>query len=308
MKPIFHFLPHVRHCGTMSTAPPSISPLLPMPSILTVGMAWRVFYRSNAAHWLFNGHRSGRFDDAKRGGLFMFGEHSSIFPAPLLFSLPPPSKTYQKDGLYCVFGFVNVVPGCVKANFGSWTAFYGNNCDILLILRNVLGLSAVGRIQESALLDDWLYGGYIEGCVDVVVSNKGANNWGWRCKNTSLKVFVGNPTIFIAINGGIYCWLQSTDMVSLTRVFADVWTTERQINNVRILMSECFCQNLIKCCYCMSFRANCGAIRCYWYRVQYSIGCIGVMGMSIPLWQLIWSGRQKNLYKVGGKQLQVFMA
>ena len=103
----------------------------------------------------------------------------------------------------------------------------------------------MGRIQESALLDDWLYGGYIEGCVDVVVSNKGANNWGWRCKNTSLKVFVGNPTIFIAINGGIYCWLQSTDMVSLTQVFADVWTTERQINNVRILMSECFCQNLI---------------------------------------------------------------
>ena len=170
MKPIFHFLPHVRHCGTMSTAPPSISPLLPMPSILTVGMAWRVFYRSNAAHWLFNGHRSGRFDDAKRGGLFMFGEHSSIFPAPLLFSLPPPSKTYQKDGLYCVFGFVNVVPGCVKANFGSWTAFYGNNCDILLILRNVLGLSAVGRIQESALSDDWLLVGTLRGA------------WMWWCR------------------------------------------------------------------------------------------------------------------------------
>ena len=26
------------------------------------------------------------------------------------------------------------------------------------------------------------YGGYIEGCVDVVGSNEGTNNWGWRCK------------------------------------------------------------------------------------------------------------------------------
>ena len=26
------------------------------------------------------------------------------------------------------------------------------------------------------------HGYYIEGCVDVVGSNKGTNNWGWRCK------------------------------------------------------------------------------------------------------------------------------
>ena len=110
-----------------------------------------------------------------------FGEYSSIFPAPLIFSLPPPTRIYLRNSLSWEFGVVNVVPGCVKATFGSWMAFYGNICDIILILCNVLGLFGVGRRQERLY---WMigYGGYIEGCVDVVGSNKGTNNWGWRCK------------------------------------------------------------------------------------------------------------------------------
>ena len=67
-----------------------------------------------------------------------------------------------------------------------------------MILRNVLGLSAVGRIQESALLDDWLYGGYIEGCVDVVGPNKERIIGGGGAKIAlHFKVFVGRCNIII---------------------------------------------------------------------------------------------------------------
>jgi len=59
------------------------------------------------------------------------------------------------------------------------------------------------------------HGDYIEGCVDVVGSNKGTNNWGWRCANLSvhLKVLLVGPTIFIDV--GIYCWFQLADMALL---------------------------------------------------------------------------------------------
>ena len=102
-----------------------------------------------------------------------------------------PKSNLSKGWIVLRFWFRERGAWVWKANFGLWTAFYGNICDILLILHNVLGLFAVGRIriQESAWLDDWLWW-YVEGHVDVVVANKGANNWGWWWKNNvHFKVF-----------------------------------------------------------------------------------------------------------------------
>ena len=80
---------------------------------------------------------------------------------PRCYSPCLPLVKFIKKRMDCTF--TALVSGCVKATFGSRTAFYGYICDILLILRNVLG----ANIQESALLDE-----YIEGCLDVVVLNK----------------------------------------------------------------------------------------------------------------------------------------
>ena len=97
------FRHHEHHRRMEATTPLFISPLLPMPSILNVGVAWCVFYCSNAAHRLFNGRRSGRFDDTKRGGLSMVREVILHLPSPAAILPASPKSNLSKGWIVLRF-------------------------------------------------------------------------------------------------------------------------------------------------------------------------------------------------------------
>ena len=57
----------------MARTPRLTYPMRSMPSLICVGVAWRVFYHSRAFNLPFNGGRSGCFIETSRGRFSVFG-------------------------------------------------------------------------------------------------------------------------------------------------------------------------------------------------------------------------------------------
>ena len=155
-------------------------------------------------------------------GLEAIGEHSSIFPAPILFSLPSLSQTYQKDGSYCVFGFVNVVPGCKRPILVCERLFMAIFVIFCWYYTTFWAYSLWVELEYRRVLD-WMIG--YDGML------RGMWMWWWRIKERIIgvggekitfisKFFVGRCNIIIvwaSIVGSIqltwYCWGFQSDWV-----------------------------------------------------------------------------------------------
>ena len=90
----FQFLHHVDHHNTKALPPPSTSPPPSTPSLLTVEVPRCVFYRCNAGHQLLMATEVAVSTIQKEMDYSWFGEYYFIFSAPLLASLPPPTRIY----------------------------------------------------------------------------------------------------------------------------------------------------------------------------------------------------------------------
>ena len=79
----------------MSTAPPSISPLLPMPSLTNVEVVWCVSHHSRAVNLCLIGRRTMVSVRHHYGDFWCVGVYCFTVTARLLLSTPPQTHNYQ---------------------------------------------------------------------------------------------------------------------------------------------------------------------------------------------------------------------
>ena len=108
---------------------------------------------------------------------------SSIFLAPLLFSPASPNSYSSIEWIVARNWCRKRGVGLCKGHVWFANGFYGKCWDIMIILRNVLGLFTVENTEECSLTNEWSWRVHLQACWLGMWGIKGTNDRGRGADN-----------------------------------------------------------------------------------------------------------------------------